>query len=433
MNQMIKTSSPPQGILDGFRVIDLTEFGCQLCGKVLGDLGADIIKIEPPGGSPTRDIGPYYHDIRDPEKSLFWFAYNTSKRGITLDLQTQTGRGLFRKLAAKADIVIESYPPGHLQDLSLSYEDLERINPGIILTSITPFGQTGPHAGLKGDDIVGWAMGGMMGLCGDNDRPPVQHSHPQSYYHAGIHGAMGTMTALYHREMTGDGQHVDVSMQQAIVLALMNAAETGELYGETLPRPKAGGFDTRFRSGHHGPIVFRYAWECRDGHIIWQQALAGGAQQGMVRSTLEIVRWMKEDGMAGDLPEYDWSRFDTQTVRQDLVDHHQKQFGAFLLTKTKEEILDRATRHGILLGVMRTADDICSCPQLAARNFFTDVFHPELDDTITYPGAWVKISDTPWRIRCRAPLIGEHNREIYCGELQVPETELLSLLEKGII
>jgi len=142
---------------------------------------------------------------------------------------------------------------------------------------------------------------------------------------------------------------------------------------------------------------------------------------------------MKADGIAGDLDAFDWHRFDTQTVQQDLVDHHQRLFAAFFRTKTKEEILQRATKHGILLGVMRTAEDLANCSQLASRGFFTGVFHSELDDMITYPGAWVKISDAPWRIQCRAPLIGEHNKDIYCSELHIPETELVSMQEKGAI
>lgn len=427
------TPSEADTLLDGCRVLDLTENGCLLCGKILGDLGADVIKIEPPGGSPSRNIGPFYHDIVDPEKSLFWFAYNTSKRGITLNLETADGRSLFGQLVETADIVLESHRPGYMSDLGVGYETLEKINPKIIMTSITPFGQTGPYAQYKGADIVGWAMGGIMGLCGDDDRPPVQHSHPQAYYHAGAQGAVGTMTALYHREMSGEGQHVDVSMQQAIVLTLMNAVETGDLYGITMPRPKSGGFDTRIRADAYGPIMFRYAWACKDGHIIWQQALAGGAQQGMVRSTTEIVRWMEEDGVAGDMVDYDWTQFDTQIVSQDLVDHQMALFRAFFLTKTKAEILERATNNGILLGVMRTTEDVAECEQLKARDFFTNVDHPELDDTITYPGAWAKVSEAPWRISHRAPLIGEHNYEIYGVELGISKAELADLKEKSSI
>jgi len=241
------------------------------------------------------------------------------------------------------------------------------------------------------------------------------------------------MTALFHREMTGDGQHVDVSMQQAIVLTLMNAIETADLYRVTPDRPKTGGFASRERSVEHGPISFRYIWECRDGHIIWQQALAGGAQQGMVRSTREIVEWMAEDGMAGDLSDYDWTGFDTMTVTQELVDHQMAQFERFFGTKTKREILERATGRGILLGAMQTTEDVAACPQLQARDFFTEVDHPELDDTITYPGAWAKTSRAPWRIHRRAPLIGEHNEEIYVRELRIAEERLLLLKEQGVI
>lgn len=422
-----------EALLDGHRVLDLTEQGFLLCGKVLGDLGADVIKIEPPGGSPSRNMGPFYHDIQDPEKSLFWFAYNTSKRGITLNLEAPSGKKIFKQLAKTADIILESFPPGYLDDLGLGYSGLSAIRSDIIMTSMTPFGQTGPYAELKATDMVAWAMGGMMGLCGDRDRPPLQESHPQATYHAGMQGAVGTMVALYHREMSGEGQHVDVSMQQAVVLTLMNGVEIGDLLGISPERPRPDGAASRPRAEEHGQVAFGVRWQCKDGYITWQQGLAGGAQPGMVRSTSELVRWMAEEGMAGDLTQYDWSEFDTSTVSQELVDHQGALFRAFFLAKTKQEILQRAAAKGILLGAFQTTRDIVQCPQLAAREYFTQVAHPELGDAITYPGAWAKTGRAPWAISRRAPLIGEHNLEILEGELKISEDELMLLQSQGVI
>ena len=166
------------GMLDQYRILDLTDEKGLLCAKLLGDLGADVIKIERPGGDPARNVGPFYHDEPDPEKSLFWFAFNTSKRGIILDIETAEGQGAFKRLVASADFVIESFPPGYMDKLGLGYLALEKINPGIILVSITPFGQTGPYRDYKTSDIVAWAMGGQMYSWGDADRPP--HSNKPS-------------------------------------------------------------------------------------------------------------------------------------------------------------------------------------------------------------------------------------------------------------
>ena len=206
-----------KGMLSPYRVLDLTDEKGLLCGKLLGDLGADVIKIERPGGDPARSIGPFYHDEPDPEKSLFWFAFNTSKRGITLDIETADGQEIFKRLVKSADFVIESFPPGYMDKLGLGYSALEKINPGIIMVSITPFGQTGPYKDYKAPDIVAWAMGGQMYPCGDADRPPVRISHhSQAYLHAAAEAAVGAMMALYYREMTGEGQQVDVSIQESV-------------------------------------------------------------------------------------------------------------------------------------------------------------------------------------------------------------------------
>src|SRR3989338_8654583 len=182
------------GMLSPYRVLDLTDEKGLLCGKLLGDLGADVIKVERPGGDPARKIGPFYHDEADPEKSLFWFAFNTSKRGITLDIESAAGQATFKKLVETADFVIESFPPGYLDKLGLGYSALEKVNPGVIMVSITPFGQTGPYKDYKAPDIVAWAMGGVMYPWGDADRPPVHISHhSQAYLHAAGQAVVGAL------------------------------------------------------------------------------------------------------------------------------------------------------------------------------------------------------------------------------------------------
>ncbi len=201
------------GMLEPYRVLDLTGERGYLCGKLLGDLGADVIKIEKPGGDPGRNLGPFYKDIPDPEKSLYWFAFNANKRGITLNIETAQGQEIFKRLVGTADFVVESFAPGYMDSLGLGYSELSRINPRIIMTSITPFGQSGPYKDYKSSDIVDAAMGGILYPCGDPDRPPVQFAPPQSYYNAGVEAAIGTLMAHTYRQTSGQGQHVDVSIQ----------------------------------------------------------------------------------------------------------------------------------------------------------------------------------------------------------------------------
>ncbi len=175
----------PLAPLKGLRALDLTDDKGFLCGRMLADLGVDVIKVEPPGGDPSRMIGPFYRDIAEPEKSLYWFAYNANKRGITLKLDREEGKEVFKKLAERTDFVIESFPPGYLAKLGLDYASLTAINPRLILTSISAFGQSGPYADYKAPDLVGMAMSVLMYLCGDPDLPPVRISFPQAYLIAG--------------------------------------------------------------------------------------------------------------------------------------------------------------------------------------------------------------------------------------------------------
>ncbi len=195
-------------LLSHYRALDLTDEKGMMCGKILADLGMEVIKVEPPGGDPARNIGPFYHHQPHPEKSLFWFFLNLNKRGITLNLDTEDGRQIFKRLAQKVDLIIESFPVGFLGRLGLSYSDLSQVNRQIILTSITGFGQTGPYKDFKAPDLVVMAMGGEMNLTGDPDRPPLRIGVPQAYLHAGAEAASACLAALWHREMEGEGQYI---------------------------------------------------------------------------------------------------------------------------------------------------------------------------------------------------------------------------------
>lgn len=418
-----------EGLLSGYRILDLTDEKGHLCGKVLGDFGADVIKIERPGGDPARNRGPFYKDVADPEKSLHWFAFNTSKRGITLDIESHDGREIFKRLVETADLLIESFEPGHMDRLRLGYADLQKIKPDVILTSITPFGQTGPHAHYKATDLVAVAMGGLARILGDLGRAPVRMScEPQAYCQAGVHAAVGSMVALYHRALTGQGQHVDVSMQEAVELTLMNAIEVFDLMKVNLIG--MGQFLISPRPQPLGPLFLRFVVPCKDGHVVLY--FTGGMRVG-IHSSNELVRWANEEGMALELKDYDFHQWDGSTMLQEDYDRYIAIITAFLLTKTKEDLLEGAVKRGIMMAPCATMADIVANRQLEARGFWQEVEHPELGDVITYPGAPVRLSGTPWRMHCRAPLIGEHNDDIYTRELHLTSEEIATMKSRNII
>ncbi len=408
-----------EGLLGPYRVLDLTDARGWMCGKLMGDMGADVIKIEPPGGDPGRHIGPYYRDEKDPEKSLYWFACNSSKRGVTLDLSKPAGQDVFRRLVKGADFVIESFAPGYMASLGLGYADLEKINPGIIMVSITPFGQTGPYRDLKASDLVLWATGAgpMMRSFGDHDRPLMRISHhPQSYYHAGTEAVVGALVALYHRGQTGEGQHVDVSIQECMSFF------------------PVGDWDLNHRVRERGatglPVRVRHIWPCKDGYVMWRYT--GGPNA--VRHSIPLVKWMAAEGKADEwLQNFDWANFSHFTTTQDVIDRMEEQTIAFFMSHTKAEIMEGAIRYRIMLYPVAAANDIHQSPQLEARGFWREVEHPELQASIRYPSRWANLSEASPGISRRPPLIGEHNQEVYGEELGLSAEELARLRQAGAI
>ena len=413
-----------EGFLEGYRILDLTDEKGHLCGRILGDMAADVIKIEPPGGDPSRNTGPFYHDEPDPEKSLNWFYANANKRGITLDLKTVDGRQVFEELAKSADLIIESFHPGYMADLGLDYSSLAKIKPDIILTSITPFGQTGPHAQYKVTDIVAASMGGMAYIFGNEDRAPVRISQPQAYFLGSQHAAIGSLSALYHRELTGEGQWVDASIQEAIMYTLTYHLPTWEHSNVT--RMRSGSYTSGVRPDTGEVIRIQWIFPCKDGNV----ALAfQGANRAAARSSRALVAWANEEGYALELKDYVWESWDSRTIEQSDLDFRSNEIAPFLLTKTKDKLLEEASKRKILLAPVTTVADLPQNNQLAFREFWPKVFHPELNDTLTYPGPSVRVPECPQQIHQRAPTIGEHNRDIYQGELGL-SSEQLSLLKR---
>jgi len=410
-----------ESMLAPYRVLDLTNEWGFLCGRLLGDLGADVIKIEKPGGDPARNIGPFYHDIPHPEKSLYWFFYNANKKGITLDIERADGKEIFMKLVKTADFVIESFQPEYMDSIGLGYSVLSEINPRIIMTSITPFGQAGPYSKYKPSDIACMALSGWMYQCGDSDRPPVWISLPQACLHGAAQAVGGMLAAHYYREMTGEGQHFDAAALPWLAYIHQN---------------HVWWYATKTYSRRHGPRwewtgrpISRYVWECKDGYIAY--AVLGG---GFGASQKALVEWMDSEGMAPDfMKEINWPELDFDRVDQQFRNRFEEPIAEFFRQHTRAEIFQEAVKRRIVLLPVFTPEDMLESSELAARGYWVEVEHPELGAAITYPGAFFKSSETSWRIERRAPLIGEHNEEIYIKEFGFSKEELLILKQNNII
>lgn len=412
------------GPLDSTHVLDLTDEIGFLCGKILGDLGAEVIKVEPPGGASSRRHGPYVDDEPDPERSLYWEAYNNNKKGITLDVTSSDGRVLFEELVETADFLVESYEPGFLDNLGLGYEDLEAVNPELVYVSITPYGQEGPYSNFRASDIELMGMSGCMSVTGEADREPLRVSIPQSYKWAGMTGAMGALVAHYSRVLTGEGQHVDTSSQAASIMALIHAPMFPSFNGEN-PQREGPFISGRSTEG----AKMRAIWPCKDGYLNF---IIYGGKAGR-HTNRELVDWMDEHDMAPDhLLEKDWSSFEISSVTQEEIDEIEEPVGEFFETVTKSEFFDQVLERRMLGYPVANAADIRDDDQLRERDFWTTVEHPEHGD-VEYPGGFAMFSDASCDVRRPAPRIGEHNHQVLGEELDLDEATLEQLSSRGVI
>jgi benzylsuccinate CoA-transferase BbsE subunit len=394
-----------RGNLDGIRVLDLAGEPGHFAGKLLGDLGADVVKVEPPSGDPVRRRGPFWGHADDPERSLSWLAYNTSKRSVTLDLEKPRGREIFLDLAARADVVLETHAPAALAALGLGWTELRAKNPRVVLCSLTPWGQTGPYAGRRGSDLTAVAMSGNLHCTGDPDRAPVRCSMPVACFHASIEAALAITFALVAREKTGRGQHLDVAMQAAMVMPNMATASMSKMNGNRGAR--AGAFFRQPKS------VQREIWPCKDGWVSF--ALRGGPAR--IPGLAAMVKLMDEHGMASEkLKATDWKAYNHNLLSQAEVDELSAEFGAFFASKTMTELFRAAVERNLMLAPANTAREIDASEQLAFREFFVEVDNPGRG-RLRYPGSFAKIAsaggDAPAvGIRRPAPRLGEHTAEV---------------------
>jgi benzylsuccinate CoA-transferase BbsE subunit len=412
------------GPLAGLRILELADEKGQFCGKLMGDMGADVIKIEPPGGEATRRVGPFLDDIPHPERSLSFWYYNTSKRGITLNLETADGRQLFRRLAAAADVILETFPPGYLSALGLSYETLREQNSRLIMCALTPFGQTGPWRDYQTSDLLHMAAGGQMASCGYDevdvpDAPPIAPGGGNAW-HMGCHYAyIAIMAALVYRTVTGRGQYIDASIHEACALTTEAAIPTYIYRHEVVQR---------HTGRHHAPGPSpRTQFRSKDGTYV-TALVAGRLNPRYVKDLAELL---DSYGMASDLkdPKYQ----DPKVIEANRDHIIEELVGNFIANLPAEEVYHAAQARGFTWGAVRAPEELLDDAHLHDRGFWKQVEHPELGCSFVYPGEAAIYNGSPGRISRRAPLIGEHNKAIFCDELGLSPQAISILAESRVI
>jgi crotonobetainyl-CoA:carnitine CoA-transferase CaiB-like acyl-CoA transferase len=404
-----KLSQEDKSLL-GVRVLDLCDEKGMYAGQVLGNLGADVIKVEQEGGDPGRLRPPFFHDQPGPLNSLYWTAYNTCKRSITLDIISANGRNQLMALAAGADLVLESFAPGHLDSLGLGHADFERVNPGIVYTSITPFGQSGPHAHLKGSDLICWAAGGLLSESGDPDRPPVRTSHLDlSYLMASMDAAWISLVALWWRNASGWGQKIDLSIQESVLKTCFLVHEYWQATGQERPR------GSTFYTIPSTPNRLRTVWPLADGFMYKMFSTS----EMSLRENPLIVRWMDQHGASiPRLKAIDWAKLDWRTKSTEEIASIEADIDSFLRSTSKHDLMQEAFRDNIAMQAINSPSDILAHPQLQARQYWQLLKAPFSEEPLAYPSRFCSSSDHHIGLTRRVPAPGEHNDEVL-GALSV--------------
>ena len=400
-------------VLSDVKVLDLTWYiAGPYCTKLLADYGADVIKIERPDqGDPARRMGPFLNDEPHPEKSGLFLHLNTNKRGITLNLKTETGKRIFKELVKKVDILVESFRPRVMPSLGLAYKTLKEINPQLVMVSISNFGQTGPYRNFKGSELIFQGFGGYMYLMGTSDREPSKKAGNVIQYQVGLTAAVATMVAFYGAQTRGYGDHVDVNGIREEITSVdgktyMTSAYqyTGHLYGRKPP-----GYST--------------IRPCKDGYVF----LIG------VGSTTGALFFPGLAKMLKLTPEQikEWGRPEILNDPLKAGEFEEKFLTPWLLERNMREIVEAAQAAGVMSTPCNTPGTLLSDPHFRDRGYWAEIDHP-VSGKLTYPGAPFRMGEGGWEIRRPAPLLGQHNQEIY-GEFGYSNEDLVQLKQTGII
>jgi len=398
-------TAPP---LTGYRVLDLAGPSGFHCTKLLADMGADVIKVEPPSGDQARSVPPFKDDSPHPEKSLYFLHYNTNKRGITLDIEKPDGRAILLELARKADVLIETYRPTEREKLRLSYEEVSSGNPGLVQASITPFGDTGPWRDYKANDMAGIALGNLLYLAGEPGEPPLQPPGEIAYGMASTYGAFGIAVALYHRLESGRGQHIVVSMHEC----------AGHIAGYFIPN-----------YGYSGVKPARASRKGEETDLYDPYRTKNGYARIFI---IPVEQWRRLVDWMGRPPSISGPEFEKMAYRRKNPDIVVSAIAEFCGRHTKEQLYEEGQKRRIAVTPINTVGEFMNSAQVKARETFIDMDHPVIGKYQQF-GPVPRLSESPGRIARTAPLIGEHNKEIYCGELGMNSDDLAALRAGGVI
>ena len=395
------------GLLNNLRVLDLGQgVSGPFCARLLADQGAEVIKVEPPEGDAARRMGPFAGDEPHSEKSIPFLYLNTNKRSITLNMFTATGRALLHVLARWADVLVENFEPRLHSSLGLDDESVREVNPRLIVTSITSFGRGGPCSDWIATDLVTSAVSGLMYHSGDADKAPLRSALSQSLYVAGMNGASATLVALYHRLKSGLGGRVDVSVAECMTAHLVQAtasyAYTGGIRGR---RPARG-----------APL--EELMPCQDGHAV---VSAQGSQPFAAVADLLGVEELKEPA------------FSTTEGRIIHGEALERLILRGLARWKKDDLFHAANKQRLVFGQAQGPDDLYRCPHLKERQFFVPVHHP-VAGAAEYPGDSIRLSEgSSFGMRSPAPLLGEHNTEVYRKIVGLSGEEIVRLRNLAVI
>lgn len=393
-------------LLKGIRVVDLADEKASFCSKLLADLGAYVIKIEKPGGDPSRMIGPFGGISPHPERSLFFNYNNANKMGITLNLEHPEGKEIFLKLIKRTDILVETFPPGYLEGLGVGFEVMNKINPKAILVSVTAFGQNGPRRQYKSCDLVASAFGGQMYVSGSPSAPLKPYGE-QSYYTSSLFAAIGILLALRKRIRSGKGEHLDISLLEGVV--------------STLDHVMVRYFYERMTPKRQGSLHWDKSFcilPCKDGYLLMTP----------FQQWKTLVQWMDADGMADDLMKV---KYAAEGYRCQHFDHIVEVLQRWTKTHTTHELFELGQLMRFPWAPVHSPRQILESPQLIARGFFVNLNHPESGETISYPG--VPYENMAANSLQPAPGVGADNEKIYCKELGLSNRELERLSSIGVI
>jgi crotonobetainyl-CoA:carnitine CoA-transferase CaiB-like acyl-CoA transferase len=382
--------------------------GAAYAAKLMADLGAEVIKIEEPEGDAARQRGPYPGNIPHPEKSGTFLYLNTNKLGVTLNLQTPQGQELLQRLVKDADLLIHNYPPPRMASLGLNYETLQQLNPRLVMTSISPFGQTGPNRDLHMHDLNMWAAGGIIYLSGAGGRPdlpPLKAFGQQAGYQAGVNAAIGALGALFSRLSSGKGQHVDVSVQECLV-AIMENNYVSWPYQQTIAS----------RLGFR--LIPQDVIPCRDGYIYFL--------------AIEDHQWKGALDLMGNPEWAEADIFQDFASRSGNWDALKPLLEDWAQDKSVQEVYHAAQARRVPFAPVSTMGDLLQSEHLKARGFFAQLGHPQAGE-LQYPGAPYRFSASPWALLRPAPTLGQHNEEIYSGRLGLVRQELEELKRIEVI